>query len=45
MELSTFLCTCKHAVNVHESVYLNPVFKPGELFGWVLDHVRYFSVL
>ena len=25
IELSTFLCTCKHAVNVHESVYLNQV--------------------
>ena len=25
MELSTFLCTCKHAVNVHESVYFNQI--------------------
>ena len=25
MKLRTFLCPCKHAVNVHESVYFNQV--------------------
>ena len=25
MELNNFLCTCKHAVNFHESVYFNQV--------------------